>query len=239
MPSGGVNQDTVQLVNGITYGTDPDVEKWYVYNANGEIQRYNSIMDTVTFYYAPDSIRKVYGNSSGQWQTSVTYFLDKNGRADSSVIRGENDEIISTYRFRYDSDGYLILTLQNVLTSGNSYKQTFRYQDGNLAEITQYTFDGKPFARYFYDYYPAMVNPLNINLHHLLEDFLSADRLGKGNISLIKSMVNVTTEGDTLSYLRFVYPENKSPNSLLQVEEDVLNENRTERTYHFSDIIIR
>lgn len=228
-----VENNPIPLVSSISYGIDPDAEKWYEYNNEGEILRYNSIIDTVSFMYTKDSIVKKYGNSANQWQTSVTYYLNQYGRADSSSIRGENDELISTYRFEYDDMGYLVKTIQDVFTSGNKYKQTMTYKDGNLDEIVTYTFEGKPYARYVYTYYPDKENLLNINLHHILEDFLSKDRLGKGNRNLIRSMVNVSMDGDTLSQLAFSYPNPVKENTLIQVEEDILNENSTERTYHF------
>lgn len=230
-----ISEKSKALVSSITYGTDPDVTKGYTYNAGGDIITYYSVTDTVTFTYFADSIVKYYGNRSGQWQTSVTYFLNKNNHnIDSSAIRGENNEIISGYRFLYNQEGYLIETVQYVFTSGNTYRQTMSYENENLKEITTYTFDGRPYGKYIYTYFEDKKNVLNVDLFHILEDFLCKNRLGKGNKNLLRSVANVSTEGDTLSLLSFTYPEPKKDLTLIQTETDVLNENTTERTYHFT-----
>ncbi|MBK8622282.1 MAG: hypothetical protein IPN79_11110 [Saprospiraceae bacterium] len=222
------------LISSVSYGSDPDAEKWYKYNSEGEFLTCFSLIDTVNFFYFQDSIVKKYGKSSGQWQTSVTYFLDKNQKVESSIIRGENDESISSYRFYYDTEGYLTETVQDVYASGNTYRQTMTYENGNLKEIITFTFDGRPYGKYVYEYYKDKKNVLNHNLFHILEDYVSKERLGKGNKNLIRSMANVSVDGDTLSILSFTYPEPKNDLTLIQIESDVLNENTTERIYHFT-----
>ena len=219
-------------VHKITYGEDPEAEKWFIYNEEGEIKAYNSFMDTVTFIYFPDSIQKIYGQSDHQWQTSVTYYLDSMGRAISSILRGEDDEIISKYRFTYDDHGYLKETNQDVITSGTSYKQTFEYEEGNVTKVTQHDFEGKPYAKYLYTYDKNLQAPGEIFQHNILEDFLSLGRLGKQNTNLPLSLVNVTMDGDTLAYLRFSYPDPSNQQVLIQKEEDILNENQAVRKYH-------
>lgn len=223
---------TGSRVHKITYGEDPEAEKWFTYTREGEIKAYNSFLDTVFFSYYPDSIHKIYSQSDHQWQTSVTYYLDTTGKAVSSILRGEDNEIISKYKFFYDDRGYLKETNQDVITSETSYKQTFSYEGGNLTEVTQFDFEGKPYARYLYTYDKNLHAPADIFQHNILEDFLSFGRLGNQNVNLPLSLVNVTMEGDTLSYLKFTYPNLKNQSVLIQVEEDVLNENLIERKYH-------
>ncbi|MFZ1705646.1 MAG: hypothetical protein WAT79_14950 [Saprospiraceae bacterium] len=221
------------LLTSIIYTGDPESTKTFKYNDNGDITFYTTIIDTVTFYYHTDSIVKKYSNVDNQFQASVTYFLNKSNKVDSSIIRSKNDEKISTYLFLYDNLGNLTETYQQVHPTNKNYRQTMIYQNGNLAEVVAYTFDDKPASRYVYEYFVDQKNKFNFFQHHILEDFLGNKRLGNGNQHELRQMCNISMEGDTLSFLRFTYPTPKNSTICIQIEEDVWNEVTTERVYHF------
>ncbi len=221
------------LVSVITYASDPDAQKDYTYNHEGEIMKYTTLGDTVNFMYTSDSIVKSYSANINQWISSIVYKLDQNGKAKSSVIYGAYEEPLSEYKFLYNADGQLIETIQKVYETGFTYRQVMKYENGDLVEIIEYGHEGNANAKYVYNYYLDKENKLNINMHHVLDDFLSNGRLGKGNQHLVKDLTNMSMEGDTLSHLRFSYPGPHTEDKMLEIEEDVWNEFVTERTYHF------
>ncbi|MCB0648726.1 MAG: hypothetical protein KDC49_18780 [Saprospiraceae bacterium] len=224
---------STRIVTSITYGSDPDAEKDYTYNSEGEIMKYTTLGDTVTFRYTIDSIVKSYSASINQWISSIVYKLDQNGKAISSVIYGAYQKPLSEFQFLYNAEGQLSETMQKVYETGFTYRQVMKYENGDLVEIIDYEHNGNPSAKYVYNYYLDKENKLNINMHHALDDFLSKDRLGKGNQHMVKDLTNISMDGDTLSHLRFSYPQQQAENILLEIEEDVWNEFVTERTYHF------
>jgi hypothetical protein len=224
----------VKLISHVTYGTDPEAEKWYEYTPDGDLFRYNSIIDTVLLTYSQDTIYKRYFNKSSDWLTEIKYYLDKSGKVIGSSILDQEKEEISRYKFEYNDQGYLSKALQDVLTSGSSYLNEFLYNDGNLTEVIMYTADGEPGQRYVYEYYMDKANELNIFMHGILDDFLMKDRLGKLNKNLVKQMACISMEGDTLSLLKFSYPENKENNQFTEIITDDLNEIETVKIYHFN-----
>ena len=227
------SEASTRIVTSITYGSDPDAQKDYTYNSEGEIMKYATLGDTVTFIYTSDSIIKSYSANINQWISSIVYKTDQYGKAISSVIYGAYEKPLSEYQFRYNAEGQLIETIQKVYETGFTYRQVMKYENGDLVEIIEYGHDGNPNAKYIYNYYLDKDNKLNINMHHVLDDFLSNGRLGKGNQHLVKDLTNMSMEGDTLSHLRFSYPQPQAEDILLEIEEDVWNEFVTERTYHF------
>jgi len=227
-------EPNVKLISHVTYGTDPEAEKWYEYTADGDLFRYNSLIDTVILTYSQDTISKRYFNKSSDWLTEVKYYLDKSGKAVASSIFDQDKEEISRYKFEYNDQGYLSKALQDVLTSGSSYLNEFLYNDGNLSEVIMYSADGERTQRYVYDYYADKENVLNIFMHGILDDFLMKDRLGKLNKNLVKQMACISMEGDTLSLLKFNYQENNENNQFTEIIIDELNELETVKIYHFN-----
>jgi hypothetical protein len=226
----------VRMVSHITYGTDPEAEKWYEYTDNGDIYRYNAFIDTVVFTYTNDKIFKRYYNKSNQWLTEIVYDIDSTGRVIASRIFAEDHEEISRYRLEYNQDGYLTRTVQDLLSTGKQYVNDFIYSDGNLTEIITYTYDGKPATRYVYEYDQDKPNMLNIFMHSLLDDFMMNDRLGKQNKNLVSRMANISMEGDTLSLVHITYPKSGDSNKLIENMHDVLNEIEVEKTYHLKPL---
>lgn len=224
--------NAVRTVTHISYGTDPEAEKWYEYTDHGDIYRYNAYIDTVVFTYSIDKVYKRYFNKSNQWLTEIIYDIDSTGKAIASTVFAEDKEVISNYRFEYNNDGYLIRTIQNVLASGNRYINDFKYTEGNLTEILTYTFDGRPAGRYVYEYYADKPNALNIFMHGILDDFMMKNRLGKLNKNMVSQMANISIEGDTLSLVKITYPESRDNNKIIENMHDILNEIEVEKTYH-------
>ena len=228
-----IDKTSIRQTAYISYGDNPGAEKWYEYYSNGDLKRYNSFIDTIELQYQKDSIIKIYSNNGNEWLTKIIYQLDYKNRVVTSTIWVEKNEKLSSYIFEYTKEGYLSKTVQTVFATGYSYVQEFKYIDGNLSEIQTYTYDGKPASRYIYSYYPDQPNILNLFFESILDDYFTNERLGKMNKNLVKEMVNLSIEGDTLSWLKYKYYTDPGNKFLKQHETDVLNNNSTERIFHF------
>ncbi|MBK8700740.1 MAG: hypothetical protein IPN29_14855 [Saprospiraceae bacterium] len=163
----------------VTYGTDPDAQKWFTYDAAGQLIRAGAYIDTIFFTYKRDSIVKYYADKNNHWDASIGYALDKNGRVISSSIRDDDYNEISNYRFVYDGNGYLVRTSEQLASTGSSFVNQFAYIGGNLSEIKCFSADGRLSSRYLYDYYPDKVNDLNLFLHSITDDHFTHERLGR------------------------------------------------------------
>lgn len=75
----------------------------------------------------------------------------------------------------------------------------------------------------------------NIFIHSILTDLFPNERLGRNNKNMIKSLTQISPNGDTLSKLEYSYPKAQDKNQLIQIETDVLNQNTNKIIYHFSN----
>jgi hypothetical protein len=217
----------------ITYGIDPDAEKWYEYLDNGDLSRQSAFIDTIVFTYSNDQIIKRYLDKNATWQSKIKYITDVSGKIISSNIYDKADQEISRYKFEYNTDGYLIKTIQDVLTSGASYINEFVYESGNFKEVKAYDIYGKYSSKYAYEYYSDQPNVFNMNVHQMMDDIFPNERLGKMNKNMISQMANISKEGDTLSLLKFKYDSIQNDSTMTEYQSDVLNEMDTELIYHF------
>lgn len=234
-PTLGVDPHTIDtLVTMITYGEDPLATKKYFYNAANELVTYYNAEDTVDLIYTKDSVIKNFKKKPNQWYAAICYYLNPNGKVDSSIRRDNNLNPIHITRYKYDKDGYLNEVTETIPSSKKSYRYTLSYSNGNLIEIITYNADNKPYSKYLYSYFEDNNNFLNIDNIQATDDFLDNEKLGRKNRNMIKNQVNVSIEGDTLAFLRFNYPQSKYANTRVQITEDVLNEFTTECTYHFN-----
>ena len=70
-------------------------------------------------------------------------------------------------------------------------------------------------------------------MQQISEDIFPNERLGKKNKHMVRQFANISAEGDTLSLLKYKYPERDNEEVLIQEQSDVLNEFETVVTYHF------
>ncbi len=216
----------------VTYGTDPNAEKWFTYNAMGDLVRQAVSIDTVEYQYLGQKIEKRHIQPSMSWQSKVVYALDKIGRVSNSTSYDQNGQEISTCAYSYNADGYLQQTLEKVIASKSTYVNTFEYLDGNLTRVTVSN-NGKITSYYGITYHAALKNNLNLCLQQISEDVFPNDRMGKKNSNQIQQIANVSVDGDTLSLLQYQYPKPNDSDELIVIEKDVLNEMETKMTYHF------
>lgn len=230
-PSGSVIEKQITF---ITYGTDPNAEKWFEYNGKGDLIRQSISVDTIIYEYSENKIVKQHLDKKHSWQSRIEYTIDANGRIISSISYDEKDKEISKSEFFYDADGYLIKNKEIVLASDLKYTNQYKYEDGNLKEVKALDMYEKHSSSYVFEYYPEKTNHLNLFIQQISDDIFPNDRLGKKNKNMIRQMSNISKEGDTLSLLNYKYTEDNNNLILKEFQRDVLNEFDTELTYHFS-----
>lgn len=218
----------------ITYGTDPDAEKWYEYNERGDLIRQGMSVDTIVFEYSDNQIVKRHLDKKSNWQSKIAYTSDQNGRITGSKSFDEKDKEISMNDYFYDAEGYLIKNTEVVLASGSTYNKEFMYEGGNLKEVKAFDMYGNHSSSYVFEYSTDKVNKLNLFMQQISDDIFPNDRLGKKNRNPVSKMSNISKEGDTLSLLKYRYAEEENDSILKEFQIDVLNGFETELMYHFT-----
>lgn len=221
----------------ITYGTDPDAEKWYEYNDKGDLTRQVMSVDTIVFEYADHQIVKRHLNKKNSWQSRIVYTTDQNGRISQSRCYDENDKEISQNKFMYNAQGYIIKNIEVVLASGSINTNEYMYEDGNLIEVKSFLSSGLFSSRYVYEYFSDKPDNLNLFMQQISDDIFPNQRLGKKNKNMVRQFSNIDATGDTLSLLKYTYPEQDKKDMLTQKQSDVLNEFEAVITYHFNSHI--
>ena len=224
---------TDHVIHYVTYGTNPEAEKSFEYNGQGDVVKYIVYMDTITYTYTDKTIEKNHSNKSADWLAYVSYTLDKSGRIIGSNAFDENKNCISNTLYAYDMDGYLIKTDQTIMETQRKYVNTYEYKDGNLLEIQTYTFDGRLSSKYVYQYYEDKIDKSNMFLQGFTDDYFTNDRFGRKNKNLLNSSANIGIENDTLSYVTYSYAEETAKNILSIFQSDDLNGFETEIIYHY------
>lgn len=218
----------------ITYGTDPDAEKWFEYNDKGDLIIQSISGDTIIYEYSENKIVKRHLDKKLSWQSRVEYTIDKNGRIVSSMSYDENDKEISKNEFLYNDEGYLIKNIEVIQKTGSKYINEYFYEEGNLKEVKAFDVSGKNNSSYAYEYFKDKDNLLNLFMQQISDDIVPNGRFGKKNRNMVKQMSNISKEGDTLSLLNYRYADDVNDSIMKEFQTDVLNEFDTELTYHFS-----
>ncbi len=217
----------------ITYGTDPNAEKWYEYNEKGDLIRQAISVDTIVFEYNNNKIVKRHLDKKSSWQSRIDYITDQNGRITVSECYDENDKLVSKNQFLYDAEGYLIKIIEDVITSKSKYINEYAYKSGNLKEVKSYTSSGSLNSRYIYEYYPERPNNINLFMQQISDDIFPNGRLGKKNTNMVRQISNIGVAGDTLSLLKYEFINQPAKDKMVQKEVDVLNEFESVITFHF------
>src|ERR1043165_328155 len=107
----------------------------FTYDGDGRIISRNVSDGTRDSYtYPAGQVVQEYYNSSGVLQTTRTYFLNANNRADSMVVQGSNTNRAS---YKYDAAGYLISSKNYNSSNTLNFIYSSIWENGNLKE--QYT----------------------------------------------------------------------------------------------------
>ncbi|MGB4960912.1 MAG: hypothetical protein WBO36_15630 [Saprospiraceae bacterium] len=221
----------VRQIDFISYNEDPHAIKWYEYNDQGDITREAIDIDTVVYEYSVGRIVKRHIDKTLSWHYATVYFTDQYGRVDSADIYDEKDKKVSSIKYTYNQDGYLINSDYLIHKSGSHSISEFEYKEGNLVKVKIFDIEGKLAAAYLYDYYPDKSNILNLFIENISDDILPNERMGKRNKNLVKQLSNVTHEGDTMSLVKYNYGE--LVNGILTcVQIDELNEFETKILFH-------
>ncbi|MBK8517221.1 MAG: hypothetical protein IPL55_13345 [Saprospiraceae bacterium] len=221
----------VRQIDFISYNDDTQAEKWFEYNEQGDIIREAVDIDTMVYQYEGRKIVKRHIDKSLSWHSATEYLTDLNGRIISADIFDEKDKKVSTIKYSYNTEGYLMKSEQLIIQSNSNLVNEFEYKDGNIDQVKIFDTEGKLTATYIYDYYPDKVNILNLFIENIADDILPNERMGIRNKNLVKQLSNKTTEGDTLSLVKYNYGELLN-GTLTCVQIDDINEFETKIIYH-------
>ncbi len=227
-----VNQE--KQISRIHYGEDPGGIKWFEYNEAGDLIRQGIAEDTVVFEYSDNKMVKRHLNKKHDWLACIDYKTEQQGRIVHGVRFDENDTKISTCEYLYNPEGYLIKNIETVIASGLKYTNEFFYDSGNLKEIKAYDMSGNLSSRYVFEYYDDKINILNLPVHHIFDDVFPKERMGKKDKNMVRQLLNISKEGDTLSWVTYRYVYDDNALMLKELQSDILNESDTELTYHFN-----
>lgn len=221
------------LVATVSYGTDPESKRWFEYDDKGDIVQQGISDDTVVFDYSKNKIIKRHLNKKTSWDAKTEYVTNEDGCIMSSSIYDENSDEISSFKYLYDGQGYLIRTLQNVLSTDAEYTNEFVYESGNLKEVLMYDSKGAYSSKYAFNYNSDQPNLFNLNLQQISDDIFPNERMGKMNKDKVSQIAQISQEGDTLSLLKYTYNVIEGDSIIRGFQHDVLNEFRTELKYEF------
>ena len=231
------NQNTTkekQIIR-ITYDSDPNAVKTFEYNTNGDLIKQNlSNGDTINYEYTKSNIIKDFKDNANVWIAKIEYDINEKGKIVSSKTTDENNKVVSKSKFEYNAEDYLIKTFQTVVETGKVFTNELNYTNGNLKEIVVNNPEGKILSTYHFNYYDDKPNVFNLFLDGIFDDIFPNERLGKKNKNLVKTMTNISVEGDTLSMLNYEYLEINDENQVSFKMIDVSNNNETFITYYFN-----
>lgn len=220
----------------ITYDEDPGAVKLFSYKPDGDILKQSlSNGDTVMYNYTDNTITKLFKDNANVWISKIVYKLNEKGKIIQSTTIDDNNKVVSKSAFEYNNEDHLIETFQTVTETGKIFKNELKYSNGNLNEIVIISPEYKILSKYNFEYYDDKPNICNLFLDGIYDDIFPKERLGKKNKNLVRQMVNLSVEGDTLSWLKYLYEDSKNENKLSFKLKDVLNENETKVTYYFNE----
>jgi len=230
------SKEKIQTIYQISFNEDPNTIQTLEYNANGDLIKQIAPNDTIYYNYKNQTIIKEYPNKKENWLSKIVYQTDASGRIINSQLFDPSNVKISNYLFKYNTDNYLIKTIHQVENQGAKTKMEFYYKKENLNKVLVKNDSDQILSIYLYDYFYADLNNLNIFTHHILSDVFPNERLGRRNKSMIKSLTQISPDGDTLSKLEYSYPKMQDKNQLIQIETDVLNQNTNTIIYYFNNL---
>lgn len=210
--------------------TDNKVTEFYSfeYDAAGRLSKWLfSDGHYLTFEYASGSVTEYIYNSDNSLQSTASFILNEKGlvvsQSDSwkSPARphsmGSGDHLKgsetgqSTITYEYNSGGYMI---KSIYVSGSyTYTETFVITNGNrFSQIFSENYNGEVnTTTYTFDYYYDKTNTIDL-------ENMGITYFGKSNKNLIKKIMEISPNYDTLSYFyefdaknRVIKKQGKSP----------------------------
>ncbi|MBK7812773.1 MAG: hypothetical protein IPI50_16360 [Saprospiraceae bacterium] len=228
-------KENIRTIYQISFNEDPNTIQTLEYNASGDLIKQIMPNDTIYYNYKNKTIIKEYSNKKENWLSKIVYQTNASGRIIKSQLFDPSNVEISNYQFDYNSNNYLTKAIHQVGKQNMTNNMEFNYKKENLDKVYIKNSENKIISIYQYEYFYNKINMYNIFIHSILTDLFPNERLGRSNNNMIKSLTQISPNGDTLSKLEYSYPKAQDKNQLIQIETDVLNQNTNKIIYHFSN----
>lgn len=159
----------------------------YIYDSEGRLTNHKTLARQETYIYLPSQVQKTADNN--QYTQSI-YYLNKQGRADSSIVL-HNGEHMLCLQYKYDTDGFLIITTTGCDNS-RVFEARYYYENGNLTKRVFYD-NGTESDKLYYEYYTGLPNRPTIQN----DGGSGITFMGKQSQNLLKRMVMLNSKNDT------------------------------------------
>lgn len=216
----------------ITYPEDELSQKNFIYDATGNLVKFNSISDTAFYTFTKDLIERKWVNDKGEVISEQAYTLDKNGRIAASTYAESAIGQIYETTYTYDTEGFLVkVTTKNFITNKDNITEHM-YQDGNLTR-TRYLIGDKLDMEVSYQYDTSKENKIVLNVFTSVDEFFTNKQLGKVSKNVMTQSLSRSAQGDTMSYLKYRNEFDKEGYLVKTTEQDIMNEISVEKLYHY------
>ncbi|RFS17176.1 DUF4595 domain-containing protein [Emticicia sp. C21] len=216
----------------ITYPEDELAQKNFVYDATGNLIKFNSISDTAFYTFTKDLIKRKWVNDKGAVISEQAYALDKNGRIVASTYTESAIGKIYETTYTYNAQGFLVKVLtKNFVTNKDNITEHI-YQAENLVR-TRYLIGDKLDMEVSYQYDTTKENKIALNVFTSVDEFFTNKQLGKVSKNVMIQSLSRSVQGDTMSYLKYRNEFDKDGYLVKTTEQDIMNEISVEKLYHY------
>jgi hypothetical protein len=229
----GLSSELIKPLVKITYPEDELSQKNFVYDASGNLIKFNSISDTAYYTYTKDHIHRKWTDSNGATISEQDFSLDKEGRIIASTFTETAIGKIYENTYAYNTDGFLTKVITKNFTTNKNNIIEHSYHDGNLI-LTRYLMDDKLDMELSYKYDSKNENKMALNITSV-DEYFTGYRMGKLSKNVLMQSLCRTEKGDTLSYLKYKNEFDKAGYLVKTTEQDIMNEISFEKLYHYKN----
>lgn len=227
-----VSSEILKPLVKITYPEDELSQKNFIYDATGNLIKFNSISDTAFYTFTKDLIERKWVNDKGEVISEQAYTLDKNGRIAASTYSESAIGKIYETTYAYDTEGFLVKVItKNFITNKDNITEHI-YQEGNLVR-TRYLMGDKLDMEVSYQYDTTKENKIALNVFTSVDEFFTDKQLGKVSKNVMIQSLSRSAQGDTMSYLKYRNEFDKEGYLVKTTEQDIMNEISVEKLYHY------
>ncbi|MBA4853910.1 hypothetical protein [Emticicia sp. BO119] len=228
-----LSSESIKPLIKITYPEDELSQKSFVYDASGNLIKFNSISDTAYYTYTKDHIHRKWVDTKGAPISEQEFSLDKDGRIIASTFTETAIGKIYETAYAYNAEGFLIKAITKNFTTNKDNIIVHSYKAGNLIS-TRYLTDDKLDMELWYEYDSNHENKIALNVSSV-DEYFTGYRMGKLSKNVIIQSLCKSAEGDTLSHLKYKNEFDKGGYLVKTTEQDIINEISVEKLYHYKN----
>lgn len=224
---------TAKTLVKITYPEDELSQKNFIYDATGNLVRFNSISDTAYYTYSKDTIYRKWVNEKGKTIAEQNFTLGTNGRIIAATFTETAIGKIYETTYAYDANDFLVKVVNKNFTTNKNNITEHMYKDGNLVR-TRYLIEDKLDMEVSYQYDATQENKIALNIASV-DEYFADEQMGKLSKNVLTQSLSRSAQGDTLSYLKYKNEFDKEGYLIKTTEQDIMNEISVEKLYHYKN----